>query len=135
MLLPLAVLAVGVRREMTRQVTAQYERRLGSLSGVVQSDLAAESARLGRVVSSIARELEESNRFRLAVIQHDAAERAWLLDYAGSAMQMGGLGLLLVQDSAGRILSSGHFRNEFDRLAPDLPRAVAAAGTQPGRTR
>jgi signal transduction histidine kinase len=131
MLLPLAVLAVGVRREMTRQVTAQYERRLGSLSGVVQSDLAAESARLGRVVSSVARELEESNRFRLAVIQHDAAERAWLLDYAGGAMQMGGLGMLLVQDSAGRILSSGHFRNEFDRLAPDLPRAVAAAGVQP----
>ena len=131
MLLPLAVLTVGVRREMTRQVTAQYERRLGSLSAVVQSDLAAESARLGRVVSSVARELEESNRFRLAVIQHDDAERAWLLDYAGSAMQMGGLGMLLVQDSAGRILSSGQFRNEFDRLAPDLPRAVAAAGAQP----
>ena len=131
MLLPLAVLAVGVRREMTRQVTLQYERRLGSLSGVVQSDLAAESARLGRVVSSVARELEESNRFRLAVIQHDDAERAWLLDYAGSAMRMSGLGMLMVQDSAGRILSSGHFRNEFDRVTPDLPRALTAAGAQP----
>lgn len=134
MVLPLAVLAVGVRREMTRQVTAQYDRRLGALAGVVQSDLASDAARVGRVVSSVARELEESNRFRLAVVQHDEAERQWLLDYAGSAMRMGGLSVLQVQDSAGRILSSGHFRNEFDRAEPELAATLTAGGrpaTQP----
>ena len=133
MLLPLAGLAVGVRREMARQVTAQYDRRLSALAGVVQSDLASDAARVGRVVRSVARELEESNRFRLAVIQHDEAERQWLLDYAGSAMQMGGLSMLQVQDSAGRILSSGAFRNEYDRVEPGLPSALRMAdGT--GRT-
>ena len=133
MLLPLAGLAMGVQREMARQVTAQYDRRLSALAGVVQSDLASDAARVGRVVRSVARELEESNRFRLAVIQHDEAERQWLLDYAGSAMQMGGLSMLQVQDSAGRILSSGAFRNEYDRVEPGLPSALRMAdGT--GRT-
>ncbi len=32
-----------------------------------------------------------------------------------------------IQDSTGRILSSGHFRNEFDRLEPDLPALLVAA--------
>jgi len=128
MLLPLALLAVGVRREMARQVTAQYDRRLAALTGVVQSDLASDATRVGRVVTSVARELAESNRFRLAVLQHDDAERAWLLDYAGGAMQMGGLSMLQVEDSTGRILSSGQFRNAFDRLEPGLAPALAAAG-------
>jgi signal transduction histidine kinase len=127
MLLPLAVLAVGVRREMARQVTAQYDRRLAALAGVVQSDLASDATRAGRVVRSVARELAESNRFRLAVIQHDESERQWLLDYAGSAMQMGGLSMLQVQDSTGRILSSGQFRNEFDRVERELPVALHGA--------
>ena len=104
MLVPLAVLAVGVRREMTRQVTAQYDRRLGALAGVVPADLAADAERVGRVVSSVARELAESNRFRLAVTQQDETERAWLLDYAGTAMPMAGLGVLQVMDSSGRVL-------------------------------
>ena len=127
MLLPLAVLAVGVRREMARQVTAQYDRRLAALAGVVQSDLASDAGRVGRVVRSVARELEESNRFRLAVIRHDESERQWLLDYAGTAMQMGGLSMLQVQDSAGRILSSGAFRNAYDRVEPEIVRALRRA--------
>ena len=127
MLLPLAVLAIGVRREMARQVTAQYDRRLAALAGVVQSDLASDAGRVGRVVRSVARELEESNRFRLAVIQHDESERQWLLDYAGTAMQMGGLSMLQVQDSAGRILSSGAFRNAYDRVEPEIVRALRRA--------
>ncbi|HJP58190.1 MAG TPA: HAMP domain-containing sensor histidine kinase [Gemmatimonadales bacterium] len=135
MLVPLAVLAIGVRREMTRQVTAQYDRRLGALAGVVQADLAADAERVGRVVSSVARELAESNRFRLAVTQQDETERAWLLDYAGTAMPMAGLGVLQVMDSAGRVLSSGQFRNEFDRVEPGLAAALARAGTAPALLR
>ena len=42
-------------------------------------------------------------------------------------MSLSGLSLLQIQDSAGRILSSGHFRNEFDQLQPELPRLLAAA--------
>jgi signal transduction histidine kinase len=35
--------------------------------------------------------------------------------------------MLQLQDESGRILSSGHFRNEFDRLEPQLPRLLARA--------
>jgi len=35
--------------------------------------------------------------------------------------------MLQIQDSSGRILSSGHFRNEYDRLEPDLPALLASA--------
>src|SRR5256712_5468388 len=42
-------------------------------------------------------------------------------------MRLTGSGTLQIQDGDGRILSSGHFRNEFDRLEPELPRLLAAA--------
>jgi signal transduction histidine kinase len=53
-------------------------------------------------------------------------ERAYVLDYAEEAMRLTGLSMLQIQDDAGRIVSSGHFRNEFDRLEPDLPRLLSA---------
>src|SRR5207245_7294354 len=65
------------------------------------------------------------NRFRLAALQ--GADRAYLLDYAGNAMRVTGLAMLQVQDDQGRIISSGHFRNEYDRVEPELPRLLAAA--------
>src|SRR2546426_9189034 len=65
------------------------------------------------------------NRFRLAALQ--GVEREYLLDYAGSAMRFTGLAMLQIQDDQGRIISSGHFRNEYDRLEPELPRLLAAA--------
>ncbi len=37
--------------------------------------------------------------------------------------------MLQLQDSSGRILSAGQFRNEYDRVAPALPRAIDAAPT------
>src|SRR2546429_5104610 len=42
-------------------------------------------------------------------------------------MRFAGLSMLQIQDDQGRIVSSGHFRNEYDRLEPALPRALAAA--------
>src|SRR5262249_24502712 len=52
-------------------------------------------------------------------------ERDLLLDWAEGAMRMTGLSMLQLQDEEGRILSSGHFRNEFDRLDPVLPALLA----------
>src|SRR5918992_5135723 len=43
-LIPLAVLAHGVRREVTRRLTTQYERRVSTLVKVASQDLAYESA-------------------------------------------------------------------------------------------
>src|SRR5262249_34347174 len=67
----------------------------------------------------------DDNRFRLAVSRGAGGERAYLLDWAGEAMRTTSLSMLQLQDENGRILSSGHFRNEFDRLEPELPRLLS----------
>jgi signal transduction histidine kinase len=126
-LLPLALLASGVRRQIAARLVAQHERRVQALAGVAVQDLTRESDAVARRLDAIAGALADDNRFRLAV-QGVAAERAYLLDWAGQAMRVSGLSMLQLQDDAGRILSSGHFRNEFDRLDPGLPLLLAARG-------
>jgi len=42
-------------------------------------------------------------------------------------MRLAGFDMLQIQDDSGRIMSSGHFRNEFDRLEPGLPLQLAQA--------
>jgi signal transduction histidine kinase len=129
-LLPLGALAYGVRREMERRLTAEYEGRVGSMASVVGADLDRESGTVAARLAALASELARSDRFRLAAVRGEPTSRRYLLDYAGEAMSLSGLSLLQVQDSAGRILSSGHFRNEFDRLQPDLPRLLTRVGTK-----
>ena len=125
-LLPLGALAYGVRREMERRLTAEYEGRVGSMVEVIEADLATENATLGSRLAALTADLARNNRFRLAALQNDASSRQYLLDYAGGAMSLSGLSMLQIQDSAGRILSSGHFRNEFDQFQPELPRLLAS---------
>ena len=125
--LPLSALAFGVRREMERRLTAEYEGRVASLAAVVEGDLGRESGMVAARLADLARDLTHDNRFRLAALQRQPGARSYLLDYAGEAMRLSGLSMLQLQDSAGRILSSGHFRNAFDQLQPELPRLLAAA--------
>src|SRR5215208_521136 len=127
-LLPLGALAYGVRREMERRLTAEYERRVAATARVMEADLGSESATVARRLVALASDLGRNNRFRLAALQGDPSARRYLLDYAGNAMKLSGLTMLQLQDSAGRILSSGHFRNEFDQQQSALPRFLAAAG-------
>ena len=128
-LLPLGALAFGVRREMERRLTTEYEGRVGSMARVVEADLARESATVAGRLAALGSDLTRNNRFRLAALQADPSSRRYLLDYAGDAMKLSGLAMLQIQDTAGRILSSGHFRNEFDQQQPELPRLLADAGT------
>jgi signal transduction histidine kinase len=81
------------------------------------------------------KDLSTDNRFRLAAVQGEAGSRTYLLDWAGGAMRLSGLSLLQIQDSTGRILSSGHFRNEYDRLRPELPDFLLATGDAPSMIR
>jgi hypothetical protein len=53
------------------------------------------------------------------------SERRYLLDYAETAMGVTGLGMLQIQDEDGRILSSGHFRNEHGRVESGIAKALA----------
>ena len=123
-LLSLSLLAIGIRRQLTARLLAQHERRVQTLAQVAIQDLARENADISARLESLVHSVADDNRFRLA-IQGAAGERTYLLDWAGDAMRMTGLSVLQLQDESGRILSSGHFRNEFDRLEPQFPRLVA----------
>ena len=129
-LLPLSALAFGVRREMTRRLTAENTRRGDAAVAALRDDLARESDGVAARLATLAAELGRDNGLRLALVQGADARRG-LLDLAGSSMRRSGLAMLLLQDSAGRILSSGHFRNAYDRVEPSLARALVAAGTAP----
>ena len=126
-LLPLIVFGYGVHREMTTRLDDEAARRVDAAAAVIHSELsqavAADRARL----RSLAADLATDNRFRLALLDPTSAEHRWLLDWASNTMKMGGFAVLQLQDSAGRILSSGQFRNDYDRDDPGLPAAVLAA--------
>ena len=126
-LVPLLVFGYGVRREMTSRLDAESARRVTAVTAAVNADLAQTVAADRDRLRSLAAELAADNRFRLAVAGPASSERRWLLDWASASMQLGGFAVLQLQDSAGRILSSGQFRNDFDRLDPALPAALSAA--------
>jgi signal transduction histidine kinase len=123
-LLPLVGLGVGVRRELDQRLTAQYRSRIAALARVTRTDLAQTSAAVGDRLASLRDALPDDEHLRIAL--RDPAERAYLLDYGAQAMRMTGLDMLQLQDEHGRIVSSGQFRNEYDRLEPTLPRLLAS---------
>jgi len=125
-LIPLGALAFGVRRELDRRLTREYQARVEAMAAVLESDLRRASGLVGQRLEAIVAQLSKDNRFRLAV-QGDIASLPYLLDAAGQAMRLSGLSLLQIQHPDGRILSSGHFRNEFDRMEPDLPLLLESA--------
>jgi signal transduction histidine kinase len=125
--LPLALLAAGTRSVVRDRLTAQYEQRVAAARDAVHAAIAQRNATIDARLTSLAARLADDPRLRAALA--GAADRAELIDYAPAAMAAAGLDYLLLLDSAGSVLSSGHFRNEYDRVAPAL-RTVAAA-TQP----
>ena len=116
--MPLGILALGVRAEMGRIVAREHAHRLAAATGIIEGDLAREHRRTTERLDAVAAELASDSRFRLGVNAADPAARAWLLDYAGQTMRAAGLDFLQLQDRGGRVISSGHFRNEYDRIAP-----------------
>jgi two-component system nitrogen regulation sensor histidine kinase NtrY len=125
-LLPMIALALFIRDEMTDRLTAQYERRVGSLITVIEEDLAEERDAITASLAVIRASVVDDNRFRRAAVDRVQEERRYLLDYAGGSMRLTGLSMLQIQNEAGRIISSGHFRNEYDRLEPELPELLSA---------
>lgn len=130
-LIPLLVFGLGIRREMSRRVIGESERGVSSLVNVINADIARETDRIAGRLAAMKSALLADDRFRGFVLR--AENREHVLDYAGGAMRLAGLDFLQLQDDDGRILSSGHFRNEFDRLGPavraaTLLRAATAEG-------
>ena len=132
-LVPLTVLALGVRRELERRLDAESRRRGDAAVRALGAELAQERERVAGRLAALAEELAGDNRFRLAAVQGEQRSRPYLLDWAGGAMRLSGLALLQLQDSAGRILSSGHFRNEYDQVQPDAAALPARPPARPPR--
>lgn len=130
-LLPLGLFAFGVRREMTRRLAQDDAGRAAAAARALRDDLDRESQAIAVRLAAVRADLERDNRLRLAIVQGESGARRNLLDLAGPAMRAAGLDLLQLQDSAGRIVSSGHFRNEFDRVDTTLRAALVAAGPHP----
>jgi signal transduction histidine kinase len=117
-LVPLAVFGLGIRGEMSGRVAAEYERRVGALAEVIRADVGRQSDGIAARLTALKGALAD-NRFRLAVVQ--GGDRAYVLDYAGDAMRLTGLDFLQIVDDEGHVVSSGHFRNEYDRPAAIPP--------------
>jgi signal transduction histidine kinase len=126
-LIPLALLAFGLRQEMTKRLSEEYQVRVDRVVEVIREDLHRESAGISQRIASLKSALLNDNRFRLAAVAGVESERNYLLDYAGEAMRLTGLSMLQIHDSDGRIISSGHFRNEHGRVEPTLAAALADA--------
>ena len=125
--IPFALLAFGLRQEMTRRLSQEYQLRVDSVVEIIREDLERESAGIADRLASLEIALLNDNRFRLAAVAGVEAERDYLLDYAATAMRLTGLSMLQVQDDNGRILSSGHFRNEHGRIDAGLATALRDA--------
>ena len=132
-LIPLALLALGVRREMTERLTAQYRQRVERMAEVIREDVAAESEAIAARLQRLTEAMADDNRLRVALLE--GGDRAYLRDYASAIMPLSGLSMLQIQDETGRILSSGHFRHEYDRLEPELPRLLAGPSSDPALVR
>lgn len=124
-LIPIALLALGLRQEMTRRLTEEYERRVDTVRDVIREDLDRESAGISDRLASLARALQNDTQFRSGAVAGVEPDRDYLLDYAGTAMRLTGLSMLQIQDADGRIISSGHFRNEHGRVDADLLSALS----------
>jgi len=123
-LLPIALLAFGLRQEMTRRLSQVYQDRVDQTVAIIREDLTRESAGVAERLASLGAALVNDNRFRLAAVAGLASEREYLLDYAGTAMRLTGLRTLQIQDAQDQIISSGHFRNEHGRTEPGLASAL-----------
>ena len=126
-LIPLGVLAVGVRNEMRVRVIDQSDRRARAQAAVIEQDLAEAHNMVGGAVAAIALALPDDPRFRAGVLGAAGTDRSYVLDYAGRAMRATGLAFLQIRNDSGRIVSSGHFPAEFDRVDTLLPRTLAEA--------
>jgi signal transduction histidine kinase len=119
-MVPLAVVGVASRRRVSDALSSQYQQRVEALVAVIQQDIGRQDRMVSERLAAIAEAMRRDNPLRQGVLL-GGASRAYVLDYAADAMRRSGLDMLQLQDSSGRIVSSGHFRNEYDLMEPALP--------------
>lgn len=123
---PLSIFALGARREVRQRLTVQFKERVFASSRVVENDLSRQAESIDTRIEALGQQIDSNAELRATLVQR--SDRGLLLDYAPSAMPTTGLDYLLLLDGAGTVLSSGHFRNDYDRPMPSLPLLLAADG-------
>jgi hypothetical protein len=118
-LVPLLVFAFGARDVARERLTEQYRGRVEAVAAGIRSGLRRRGEDVDRRLAALRDEAVADNRLRRA-LAGVRVERSYLLDYAGGAMRLAGLDMLQLQTDRGRILSSGHFRNGYDRFSPAI---------------
>ena len=109
-LIPIALLAVGIRQDMTRRLSDEYRLRVDSVVAVIREDLSLETAGIGERLASLKSGLVNDGKFRLGVLGVET-EQNYLADYARNAMRLTGLSMLQIQDGDGHVISAGSDRD------------------------
>jgi signal transduction histidine kinase len=120
-LVPLAGLGWMIRSDVAARLEGQYAERVDAFADAVRVDLQRRDEHLRAALATLAADLREDDAVRRSL---DAAragdegvkERGALLDWAPRTMPLAGLDVLLLQDEDGRILSSGHYRQDWGRV-------------------
>ena len=129
---PLGVFVLGARNAVRERLTAQYDSSVAGARAVVLRDLTRHATTLDSLLHGLSERLDRDPVQRAALLHQ--TDPAALLDHASEVMPITGLDYLLLLDGDGAVLSSGHFRNDYDRRSPgfaavpttDAPVLVAA---------
>ena len=124
-LAPLILFAVGARRAVRDRLGAEFRARVSASTAVIRQDLDRQKSSLDTMLQSLVRQIDDNPGIRAALLQN---QRSGLLDHASTVMPTTGLDYLLLTDESGAVLSSGHFRNDYDRTITALPTLLSATG-------
>ena len=125
-LIALIVFAVGARREVRNLLRNQYQSRVDASRKEIIDDLEQQRESLDRRIRSLADRIDDIPEQRAALL--GTGDRSVLINYAAAVAPTADFDYLLLLDSAGSVLSSGHFRNEFDRRLNSSAALLAATG-------
>jgi signal transduction histidine kinase len=112
-LIPITLLAFGIRQEMTRRLSAEYQLRVNSVVEVIREDLGLELTGVGERLASLKTVLLNDTQFRLGAVSGLDSAQLYVTAYAANAMRLTGLSMLHIQDGDGRIISSGTERDQL----------------------
>ncbi|MDP6529609.1 MAG: HAMP domain-containing sensor histidine kinase [Gemmatimonadota bacterium] len=115
-LLPLSLLGWWIHTQVENRILEGEARVEAARLLHSSSALRSLNTRLETRLAAIANTISSDNRVRLSVATDREDLQSARLDFAESAMSMTGLDFLRIQTADGRILCSGHFRNEYDTL-------------------
>lgn len=128
---PLGMLALGVRAGIEHRLTAREQDDMAASVRFVREHFEGETATLASRLALIRTTLLTDDGFRLAALHGDTRYQRYAIGWAPDVMPLAGLTLLRIHDDSGRIVSSGHFRNEYGVPHGDVLRRMPARSPRP----